>query len=156
MDYEESLELAGMTNYEGFLKGFISQEIDIYVPPDHLVSLDCSEYQENLSSLNFPVPQNWAKNNKSGTVAELERFGWKKRVRKTNLLDEFASLADAKPEMYLAFAKKWGPLWYQILPYELDLLDSYFEPWVEHIFLWNSLAKEVKTILEIFLIPLSG
>ncbi len=145
-----NFDLAEMTDNQGNLRGFLAEDIDIYVPPKDMVLLDDAS-DVKKASLVFPVPTSWVEKNRRGHPKEIEALGWEKKVKKDRLLEDFASLAEAKPKRYLAFAKKWGPYWHQIAPFDIDVdkINSEVAPWVEHIWLLSILAKEVKAILEI-------
>ncbi len=146
----DHFDLAGMTDDEGRFLGHLTEDIDIYVPPNNLVSLDSSD-DEVLANIIFPVPTKWVIDNRTGNPDELKQFGWEKKVKKNNLLDDFVILAEASPKRYLSFAKKWGPYWFQINPFDIDFnkYNYRFAPWVEHIAFLRTLAREVKVILEI-------
>lgn len=142
---------AGMTEVDGGrLLGYLSEDIDIYYPPEDHVLLD-NGANSDIARLIFTVPSSWVKNNRRGNPKELEELGWKKKFSKQKLLDDFASLAYAKPIRYLAFAKKWGPFWYQVATNDEDTqkLNSDDTSWTEDIFFWRLIAKEVRIILEI-------
>lgn len=158
--YEE----AGMIDEEGRFLGFVPEESGIWVPapilaPEYNLRIEQVHIQ-NVGIVGDPcliffVPDDWVvRGVKAGWKTRLKDKGWILKNDTRNLLGEFVKLADAKPDKYLQFARKWGPLWDQVREpfkesYTREPQPEKMAPWAESTEIWRIKAKEVKGFLDI-------
>jgi hypothetical protein len=154
-------EIAEMTDVDtGHLKGYIPEELDIWIPPT-FKSIEGLTLQSVVlegegegARLVFFVPRDWViRNQKSGWKTRLKEIGWIKKEDTSKLLDQFIALSEATPDRFIAFAKKWGPLWKQSNQFaeKENMLPKDYEtaPWIEPIEIWRLHARLVNSVLNI-------
>lgn len=163
MDFKENLDFAGMTDVgSGMIKGSISEDFEIWVPsktvgssfvnqPFESVTLEGKGSKEEII---FFVPKRWVYKNAPDGPTKLKEIYWTKKENTSKLLNEFVSLANANGDRYLAFAKKWGPLWErksENKPVISNLIPDkcLVAPWIESVEIWRGYVRITKSLLEI-------